>query len=140
MHCFSLLETPIYICISFSIYPNPLFFAPVRFIQILNIVPLYIPNALGDRYRLYCYTFCSVFTPICGKYSDELCIRIELFLKLKPACSIKEAQETIYNVTHVIITFIMHAYYLLYTFSNESLVHTYLSQTSSIHAKQTSVK
>lgn len=140
MHCFSLLGTSIYICISFSIYPKSLFFAPMRFIQILNIGPLYISNDLEDKYRLYYYTFCSIFTPICGKYSDELCIRLKLFLKLKPAHSTREVQETIYNVTHVIITFIMHVYYLLYKFSNESPVHTYLSQMSSIRSKQIGVK
>lgn len=74
--CFSLLRTPIYICVSFSIYSNSLFFAPMRLIQILNIVPLFQPIlqilwSPGIDY-VYCLFALLHFYPTYGKYTGKL--------------------------------------------------------------------
>lgn len=103
------------------------------------LISAYIPNALEVWYRLYYYTLFH-FYPIGRKCIDELDIRLEIPLKLKSTWLIRKVQETIYNMTCIIITFILHACYWWYKFSNilhtHTNTHTHLSQRSSINVKK----
>lgn len=124
-----------YICIYFTMYPQLYSLSFMRFIQVLNNVPLFLlySKILGDLVYAILPISLLHFYLICRKYVDELCIRLQLSLKLKSTRSIRKVQRIIYNVTHIIMTLIMHAYYLLCNFSDINPIHsTFCERAASV--------
>lgn len=107
-------------------YPEVSSLSFMRFIHVLNMSPYFClySKILGGLVYAILPFFLLHFYLICRKYVDELCIRLQLCLKLKSTHLIRKVQGTIYNVTDIILTLIMCAYYLLCRFSDISPIHS----------------